>query len=67
MRTTRLLEGKVALITGATSGIGRAAAMVFAEEGARMIVAGRRVAEGKETVRLSSSRSEAPPGSSWPT
>jgi NAD(P)-dependent dehydrogenase (short-subunit alcohol dehydrogenase family) len=50
--TTRLLEGKVALITGATSGIGRAAAMVFAEEGARVIVAGRRVVEGEETVRL---------------
>src|SRR5215813_1738628 len=52
MGTTRLLEGKVALITGATSGIGRAAAMVFAEEGARVIVAGRRVVEGEETVRL---------------
>lgn len=51
-RTTRLLEGKVALITGATSGIGRAAAMVFAEEGARLIIAGRRVVEGEETVRL---------------
>jgi NAD(P)-dependent dehydrogenase (short-subunit alcohol dehydrogenase family) len=52
MGTTRLLEGKVALITGATSGIGRAAAMVFAEEGARVVVAGRRVVEGEETVRL---------------
>ena len=52
MGTTRLLEGKVALITGATSGIGRAAAMVFAQEGARVIVAGRRVVEGEETVRL---------------
>jgi NAD(P)-dependent dehydrogenase (short-subunit alcohol dehydrogenase family) len=49
---TRLLEGKVALITGATSGIGRAAAIVFAAEGARVIVAGRRVVEGEETVRL---------------
>lgn len=38
------LRGKVAIITGASSGIGRAAARLFAAEGARIVVAARRQA-----------------------
>lgn len=42
------LEGKVAIITGATSGIGRAAARVFAADGAMVAIVGRRQAEGRQ-------------------
>lgn len=49
---TRELEGKVGLVTGGTSGIGRDASVLFAKAGAKVVVAGRREAEGKETVDL---------------
>ncbi len=46
------LENKVAIITGAATGIGRAAAQMFANEGAKVVVADRNVPAGQETVSL---------------
>ena len=43
-------EGKVVLVTGALTGIGRATAIIFAQEGAHIVVSGRRDKQGQELV-----------------
>ncbi|MDA1298435.1 MAG: glucose 1-dehydrogenase [Chloroflexi bacterium] len=45
-----MLEGKVAVVTGASSGIGRATALVMAKHGAKVVVAARRAAECESLV-----------------
>ncbi len=45
-------EGKVAVVTGASSGIGKAAALEFGREGANVVVVARRAPESEEAVRM---------------
>ncbi len=47
-----LLDGKVALVTGGASGIGRSAAVLYAQNGAKVVVSDVDEAGGKETVRM---------------
>lgn len=44
-------QDKVCLVTGATSGIGRAAALQLGREGGRVVALGRKVDEGREVVK----------------
>ena len=46
------MKGKVALVTGGGSGIGRATAIKFASEGAAVVIGNRNEKAGKETVKL---------------
>ena len=47
-----MTDQKAAIITGGSSGIGRAAAVALAKEGVKIAIAARRAKEGEETVRL---------------
>lgn len=47
-----ILQGKVALVTGGTTGIGRATAIALGAAGAKVVFSGRRDAEGEKTAKL---------------
>lgn len=49
---SRRFESKVVLVTGGTSGLGRDAALAFAGEGAKVVISGRRIKPGEETVAM---------------
>jgi NAD(P)-dependent dehydrogenase (short-subunit alcohol dehydrogenase family) len=49
---SKRLEGKIALVTGASSGLGKATALAFAREGATVVVSARRAEEVENTAHL---------------
>jgi NAD(P)-dependent dehydrogenase (short-subunit alcohol dehydrogenase family) len=49
--TMKTFENKTVVITGVTSGIGKATALAFSEQGANVVVSGRRISEGENVVR----------------
>ncbi len=51
-----LLDGQVAIITGAGTGIGRDAALMFADEGAKLVLAGRRIEPLDEVAEIINSK-----------
>ena len=57
-----MLDGKVAIITGATSGIGESSAELFVAEGAKVVLTGRRKAEGESIAKKLGSSGELPAG-----
>ncbi len=50
------LTGQTAIVTGSTSGIGKATAVLFAQEGANVVVTGRRAELGEQVVQEITSR-----------
>ena len=50
--TEKKMDGKIALVVGGSSGIGRASAVAFAKAGAKVVVASRGEEQGQETVDL---------------
>jgi NAD(P)-dependent dehydrogenase (short-subunit alcohol dehydrogenase family) len=51
-KVKKMLEDRIALVTGGSSGIGRSAALAFAEEGAKVVVADVAAEGGDETVSM---------------
>ena len=59
------LQGKAAIVTGATSGMGRATALLFAREGAAVVASGRDPERGRavvDEIRAGGGRAEFVPG-----
>src|SRR5918994_7429490 len=52
IQNRKMTNQKVAIITGGSSGIGRATAVALAKEGVNIAIASRRTKEGEETVQL---------------